>query len=297
MKIDKELLKQVYRDAQEGLSSAATAMQYVSDMDREDYIRASQGAIRTINRAFGHSMTLFLQSDKKVPDESQHERIHQVRRAHNCPLDQSQINALFDTNRLRNQLVHESPPTVQPYQVQAAAQVLYAVLPLLVPSESWSDLLERDWTKYGRQLSRWGIRESEPHNLPRPDYNKFIGRHEEISRVHDAFEHPRHWLISIDGIGGVGKSALALHIAYEMAEQIERGICGWKYIVWVSAKTDRLPAIARGIEPQKPGFRVLEDLFDEILLVSGYPDYLDRKLSDKREMVHLVLAYISHLNN
>lgn len=287
--MSEELVRQIYRDSEKGLLCAASAIQHVSDPEGEDYIVASQSAIRRINRAFGHAMSLFLQSHGRAPDDSLNSRIHQLRRSRNCPLDRSQIRALLDNNALRNQLVHRTPRRVEAYEVQRAAHVLYAALPHLVPREPWSDLLGKAWIDYTRQLGRWGIAESEPHNLPRPDYTEFIGRTEEISRVRDAFEHDRHWVISIDGIGGVGKSALALHIAYGMASEIRRGICPWKYIVWVSAKSDRLPATATGIQSQEPGFKVLEDLFDEILLVSGFLEYVDRDVSEKQEMVHLVL--------
>lgn len=51
-----------------------------------------------------------------------------------------------------------------------------------------------------------------PHNLP--PRSEFIGREEAKALVHEALRS-RSYLISIDGIGGIGKTSLALEVAYE----------------------------------------------------------------------------------
>ncbi len=51
-----------------------------------------------------------------------------------------------------------------------------------------------------------------PHNLP--PRSEFIGREEAKALVHEALRS-RSYLISIDGIGGIGKTSLALEAAYE----------------------------------------------------------------------------------
>ncbi|CAG0984033.1 hypothetical protein ANRL4_02055 [Anaerolineae bacterium] len=52
------------------------------------------------------------------------------------------------------------------------------------------------------------------HNLPQPDYGQFIGREQELTRVHELLlPTSRHFVVTIDGIGGIGKSALACQCA------------------------------------------------------------------------------------
>ena len=54
------------------------------------------------------------------------------------------------------------------------------------------------------------------HNLPRPDYGRFIGRETELAWLRRRLSPAdRAWQIAINGIGGVGKSSLALAIAHE----------------------------------------------------------------------------------
>lgn len=52
------------------------------------------------------------------------------------------------------------------------------------------------------------------HNLPQPDYTTFVGRKKELDSLCKYLSpHDRVWLMVITGIGGVGKSSLALVIA------------------------------------------------------------------------------------
>src|SRR5687768_8228019 len=55
------------------------------------------------------------------------------------------------------------------------------------------------------------------HNLPPRDYEQFVGRQKELAdvrRLLQPYPKSRYHLVTIDGIGGIGKSALALETAY-----------------------------------------------------------------------------------
>ena len=68
-------------------------------------------------------------------------------------------------------------------------------------------------------------------------------------------------MVTIDGIGGIGKSALALEIAhrylrnYDQIPEEER----FDAIIWVSAKQSVLTA--DGIKPRQQAFRTLDDIY------------------------------------
>ena len=55
------------------------------------------------------------------------------------------------------------------------------------------------------------------HNLPNADYGQFIGRETEIGRIHDIlrpYPYSQHSIVTIDGIGGIGKSTLAMEATH-----------------------------------------------------------------------------------
>jgi tetratricopeptide (TPR) repeat protein len=95
-----------------------------------------------------------------------------------------------------------------------------------------------------------------PHNLP--PRTEFIGREAEKARVHEALRS-RSYLVSIDGIGGIGKTVLALEVAHECLHASKGnaptdGIATFEGFIWTTAK-DRdltlnalLDAIARTLD-------------------------------------------------
>jgi len=80
-----------------------------------------------------------------------------------------------------------------------------------------------------------------PHNLPPLDYTELVGRDSERDKIYKLlmpYPESRHHLVTIEGVGGVGKTALALAVAYRYLDQHrflsdrEQFHC----LVWVSAK-------------------------------------------------------------
>lgn len=76
------------------------------------------------------------------------------------------------------------------------------------------------------------------HNLPLPDFDEtgLIGRNEDVEKVKQLCYGPFP-VISIVGEGGVGKTALALKVAYELLEDPKKN---FDAIVWVSSKTTQI---------------------------------------------------------
>ena len=126
------------------------------------------------------------------------------------------------------------------------------------------------------------------HNLPPRDYERFVGRQpelEEVRRLLLPYPKSRHHLVTIDGIGGIGKSALALETAYTCCDQYavlpeaER----FDALVWVSAKRTYLTA--GGLVERRQAFRTLDDLFTAIAQVLDFPAITRAPAQEQRAIV------------
>ncbi|GAT08442.1 hypothetical protein H7I77_21855 [Mycolicibacterium novocastrense] len=76
------------------------------------------------------------------------------------------------------------------------------------------------------------------NNLPAPDFDEtsLLGRKEERRKILRALQGA--WpVISILGDGGIGKTALALQVCYDLVEMPD---CAFEAVVWVSAKNAQL---------------------------------------------------------
>lgn len=124
-------------------------------------------------------------------------------------------------------------------------------------------------------------------NLPRPDYQQFHGRDEEQTKIMEALAHPRAWVVSIDGIGGVGKTALALRCAYAVRDRALEGTAPFEYVLWASAKSERLTS--RGIVSLTPSFSGFEDLMGIVLTSTGFSEKLDSPSAERKSLVHEIL--------
>lgn len=119
--------------------------------------------------------------------------------------------------------------------------------------------------------------------LIKPDYKVFIGRESHKRRLMDAlgFEE-RAWIISINGIGGVGKTALATWASWECHDRNM-----YEVIISVSAKQRELTLT--GIRPVVPTLVSYENLLNEIAEVIGYPFDQNMPIEQKeREVTELL---------
>ncbi len=142
-------------------------------------------------------------------------------------------------------------------------------------------------------------------NLPGRSYERFVGREGELVQL-EQFLSPRHRLgvVCLIGIGGVGKTALALEIAHRKSENHmslppnER----FEAIVWVTAKqTELLPA---GTMTRNPTFTDLNDLYRATAEVLDLPaitralTLADREVIVARTLAeHRVLLILDNLED
>jgi tetratricopeptide (TPR) repeat protein len=123
-------------------------------------------------------------------------------------------------------------------------------------------------------------------NLPNAEYEKFIGRQKEISELKKALEHPRHFITALDGIGGVGKTAIALYTCYYLINNNQNK--PFEYIIWLSAKNTLLKD--GKIVQLEQSFEHLGQLLDTILVVLGFNEYIESdNLKQKSEIVYSLL--------
>lgn len=121
------------------------------------------------------------------------------------------------------------------------------------------------------------------HNLPQPSYGRFVGRHPElqqVARLLRPYPHSQEHLVTIDGIGGIGKTSLALAVAHHFVRDFERISSEERFdsIVWISAKTSILTA--EGIVSRYHASRTLDDLFSAIATVLERQDLVRIRRED-----------------
>lgn len=131
------------------------------------------------------------------------------------------------------------------------------------------------------------------HNLPQRPFTYFVGREAEVQKLTQLllpYPRSRYFLVTLGGIGGVGKSALALEIAYRYRENYsslppeER----FEAIIWVSAK--RTVLTASGIQRRQQTFSTLGDLSREIASVLDLPRILQVGAEERRRLVEHALG-------
>jgi len=131
------------------------------------------------------------------------------------------------------------------------------------------------------------------HNLPQRSYTRFVGRQAELERLTQLLlPHPRsrHFVVTLDGIGGVGKSALALELAYRYRDNYATLTPDERFeaIVWASAKRTLLTA--GGIQQRAQSFNTLADLYREIATVLEQPAILQADADRRRGLVERALT-------
>ena len=131
------------------------------------------------------------------------------------------------------------------------------------------------------------------HNLPQPDYGYFVGREAELKKISDIlrpYPHSQHALVTIDGIGGIGKSALALEVGHRFLRHFddlppeER----FEAIIWASAKQTILTA--EGISTRRQILRTLDDIYNALAVGLQREDITRARKEDQDEVVRNALT-------
>lgn len=140
---------------------------------------------------------------------------------------------------IRNRVYHNRPLTFSDYPT-----TINAVETLTNTSSiPWSSLkLTMKWLceepQFVLGLEIPAYESTVHHNLPSPDFDEtgFLGREEETAKLSKLCLGP-YPVISVLGVGGVGKTALAVKVAYDLADHPAQP---FDAIVWCTSKTMQL---------------------------------------------------------
>lgn len=138
------------------------------------------------------------------------------------------------------------------------------VLTLKLPSLSYSSLTNRVM-----------------HNLPIPDFDEtgFIGRNKDVDDVKQLIFTNK--VVTILGDGGIGKTALALKVAYDIVDMDDK--CPFELVIWTTAKTTMLTS--KGIE------EIYSTITDYTGLINVLADTIDPTI-DQSNKLESILEYL-----
>jgi len=200
------------------------------------------------------------------------------------------LNSIFqelsDLTPIRNRVMHTRPLLSGDFStVYDFVQNLKGKLPI-----DWKfaietrELIEKD-PSYLLTLRLPTFSNYEPqskvvHNLPVPDFDDtgFIGRTKDVDEIKKLIFSNK--VVSILGDGGIGKTALAVKVAYDLVDMGDK--CPFELIIWTSAKTTMLTS--KGIED------IYTTITDYTGLISVITDSLDKTI--KIDKIDAIIEYL-----
>ena len=127
-------------------------------------------------------------------------------------------------------------------------------------------------------------------SLPLPDFTHLVGAEPYLERLSSLFndeEGPR--LVSLEGMGGIGKTALARAFV-ALPETVSR----WKHILWVSAR-QYFFAEDVGITSTEESSSTLDDVTARLLELMGMGHVSNKPVTERLETIQAALSMDAYL--
>lgn len=121
------------------------------------------------------------------------------------------------------------------------------------------------------------------HNLPQRRHTKFIGHKAELDSLFKQLTQSQQQLFSIEGMAGVGKTTLALEIAYGFKERSD-----FAAIIFSSAQSEQF--LGSHLTRRFLAERNLQDIFQVISRTLNRLDELPAQLEDQIRCIYEMLA-------
>ena len=126
------------------------------------------------------------------------------------------------------------------------------------------------------------------HNLPACPYRKFFGREESVEKISNTLLCGGTFIASIDGVGGIGKTALAYHFC----ESVLLPSGEFDYLVWLTSKKVVFDPFSRDsmMKPIDNDFYGVETLVDTTLQVVGLEEAIGYDPELKQSLFEDILS-------
>lgn len=189
------------------------------------------------------------------------------------------------TAQVSETLPHPETPSAPTEHISSVPAVLYA--PSITPPAGVPSAFAQ------RMAPFEGDRIYPRHNLPASDYSQFLGRQSLITRLQQLL-HPDHPAsrISVEGIGGIGKTGLVLEMAQRCLQESTNTPCTvhsvFDAIVFTSAKQHYLTT--RGILPRLRQERTLHHIIRAIAHTLGYSHSFAEPFDETLEQIQALLS-------
>ncbi len=127
------------------------------------------------------------------------------------------------------------------------------------------------------------------NNLPQKPYKKFFGRQKTIEHIKTVLLDGNTFIASIDGVGGIGKTALAYYFCDEVLLNDDCPESNrFDYIIWITAKDTVFDVNTEKnmIKHVKNDFLGVETLINTVIDTTNFDDELRNKtFKDKKKFV------------